>query len=143
MSAILIMRDVSDVADPDMNLGFRFENTTGTPISAMTDLDNGQGVAGVYTIVYVASGATVNVTSDDGSKSPYALTGEVITADGATLHNDVIPGVALTFAAGSTGWTAISTRCPNDWPIYARGHMLRSERAGSMTKAIGAAKLAR
>lgn len=93
------------------NLRFRFENTSGTPIVSAVALDNGQGVAGVYSLTFNSPADTVDVVADDGSKNPNHATGVAIVADDVTVNYGVILGVGIvvssTFGDGNTAKVSI------------------------------------
>jgi len=105
MSSEIQFRDASAPTDPDASLLLRWENTINTPIVSATWLDNGEAVAGAYTIA-ATSGSTVNVTAED-SKNELVVSGKSVVADGATANRDVLPGVSIVFSASlANGWTA-------------------------------------
>jgi hypothetical protein len=105
MSSEIILRDAAAPADPDSNLLLRWENTVSTPLLSAAYLENGEAVAGVYTIIG-ASGSTVNITADD-PKNELIGTGLTVVADDATVNEDVLAGVGLVFSSSlATGWTA-------------------------------------
>jgi len=107
MAADLILRhpdlDTSAVGDLDL----RYQNTVNTPISSCTDLENGQLIAGQYTLLW-ADATTLSVTAADGSKNPNHDASVSVTCDGSTPNLDVILGASLVFSAScTTGWTAV------------------------------------
>ena len=105
MSSQIILRDAAAPADPDSNLLLRWENTVNTPLVSASYLDNGEAVAGVYTIVG-ASASTVNITAEDPKNELIGL-GISVTADDVTVNKDVLAGVGLVFSSSlATGWTA-------------------------------------
>ena len=105
MSSQIVLRDAAAPADPDSNLLLRWENTVSTPLVSASYLENGEAVAGVYTIVG-ASASTVNITADD-PKNELIGTGITVVADDATVNEDVLAGVGLVFSSSlATGWTA-------------------------------------
>ena len=109
MPATIVFRHPTDPGDPDENIATRFENTVNTPILSATYLDNGQGIAGQYTLTFTnaAGSVSVAITCPD-SKNPYIGTAIPAVADGTTPNNDVLPGVSLVFdAATDTGWIAV------------------------------------
>ena len=109
MPALIVLRHPNGPADPDENIALRFENTVNTPITSATYLDNGQGVAGEYTLTFTnaAGSVSVDITCPD-SKNPYVATGIPVVADGATPNNDVLPDVSIVCdAATDTGWIAV------------------------------------
>jgi len=105
MSSEIQFRDASAPTDPDASLLARFENTINAPIVSISWLDNGQAIAGDYTIA--ATGAsTVNVTPED-PKNEHVATGVTVVADGATVNKDTLPGVGIVFSNSlASGWTA-------------------------------------
>lgn len=104
MSSEIEFRDASAPTDPDASLLSRFENTISTPIVSISWLDNGEAVAGDYTVAATAA-TTVNVTPED-SKNPYPQTGKTVIADSATVNKDVVPGVGIVFSSAlANGWT--------------------------------------
>jgi hypothetical protein len=105
MSSEIQFRDATAPTDPDASLLSRFENTINTPIVSISWLDNGEAIAGDYTIA--ATGAsTVNVTPED-PKNEHAGTGITVVADGATVNKGTLPGVGIVFSASlASGWTA-------------------------------------
>lgn len=105
MSSEIILRDAAAPADPDSNLRLRFENTVNAPILSVSWLGNGEAVAGVYTIVG-ASASTVDITADDPKNELVGLAIPV-TADDATVNDDVLAGVGIVFSSSlAVGWTA-------------------------------------
>lgn len=105
MSSEIQFRDASAPSDPDASLLARFENTINAPIVSISWLDNGEAIAGDYTIA-ATSGSAVNVTPED-PKNEHAQTGKSVTADGATVNKDVLPGVGIVFSNSlASGWTA-------------------------------------
>jgi hypothetical protein len=108
MSADLILRLGSLAADPLGNVQTRYVNTTNTPISSLTWLDNGAAIADTYTLAFTKTGAVVTVTIDCNVKNPYRdMVGKTVTCDGVTVNTLPIPGVGLVLAAGTdTGWAA-------------------------------------
>ena len=97
MSSEIEFRDASAPTDPDASLRARFENTISAPIVSISWLDNGQAIAGDYTIA--ATGAsTVNVTPED-PKNEHEATGVTVVADGATVNKGTLPGVGIVFSA--------------------------------------------
>jgi len=105
MSSEIQFRDASAPSDPDASLQSRFENTISTPILSISWLDNGEAIAGDYTVA--ATGAsTVNVTCSD-PKNEHVQTGKTVVADDATINEDVVPGVGIVFSSSlASGWTA-------------------------------------
>jgi len=105
MSSEIQFRDASDPTDPDASLLLRYENTTSAPIVSATWLDNGEAIAGSYTIS-ATSGSAVDITAED-PKNELVQSGKSVVADGATANKDVIPGVAIVFSASlANGWIA-------------------------------------
>ena len=105
MASAIQFRDASAPTDPDASLQSRFENTISTPVLSISWLDNGEAIAGAYTIAFT-SGTSVNVTCDD-PKNEHVQTGKTVVADDATVNKDVIPGVGIVFSSSSaSGWTA-------------------------------------
>lgn len=105
MSSNVILRDAAAPADPDSNLLLRYENTVNTPLLSAVYLENGEAVAGVYTIV-AASGSTVNITADDPKNELVGLA-ITVTADDSTVNEDVLAGIGLVFSSSlATGWSA-------------------------------------
>lgn len=91
---------------------WRHVNTLNAPVTSSQWLDNGAAIADVYELVFTKSGGVVYVTVDaliHPARNPYRdMSGSrVVTADGTTAHDNVVPGVRLVFAAGTdTGWKA-------------------------------------
>lgn len=105
MSSEIQFRDAAAPTDPDSSLLARFENTINAPIVSISWLDNGEAIAGDYTIA--ATGAsTVNVTGED-PKNEHTATGVSVTADGATVNKMTLPGIGIVFSNSlASGWTA-------------------------------------
>jgi hypothetical protein len=120
MAATLDLRWASQAGAATGTLGVRYYNSSGSPIDSCDRRDlgegdydaqyNGQLVADVYTLAFT-SGPQVTVTADLGAKNPYHNTTPVsITADGATVHRDIIPGLDLVFNSGTaSGNSAVVT----------------------------------
>lgn len=105
MSSDIELRDGGAPTDPDASLRARFENTINAPINSISWLENGEAIAGAYTVA--ATGAsTVNVTCED-PKNEHVGTGITVTADDATVNKNVVPGVGIVFSSSlASGWTA-------------------------------------
>lgn len=105
MSSEIQFRDAGAPTDPDASLLLRFENTINLPIVSAAWLDNGEAIAGDYTIAAVSASA-VDVTPQD-SKNEHGGASLGVIADGATINKNVLPGVGLVFSASlANGWTA-------------------------------------
>jgi hypothetical protein len=111
MAVDLDIRWATQAGSATGSLGLRYYNSSGTPVQSCTRRDlgegtysaqyNGQFVADVYVLDFT-TGPNVTVTADLGSKNPYHnLTPVSITADGATVHADIIGGVDLVFSSGT------------------------------------------
>lgn len=105
MASTIQFRDASAPTDPDASLQSRFENTINTPVNSISWLDNGEAIAGDYTVA-ATSGTTVNVTCAD-PKNEHVGTGITVVADDATVNKNVVPGVGIVFSSSlASGWTA-------------------------------------
>lgn len=105
MSSEIQFRDAAAPTDPDSSLLARFENTINAPIVSISWLDNGEAIAGDYTIA-ATSGTTVNVTGED-PKNEHTATGVTVVADGATVNKMTLPGIGIVFSNSlASGWTA-------------------------------------
>jgi hypothetical protein len=103
MSSEIQFRDAGAPTDPDASLLSRFENTISAPIVSVSWLDNGEAIAGDYTIA--ATGvSTINITPED-PKNEHEVTGVTVTADGATVNK--LMGLGIVFSASmASGWTS-------------------------------------
>jgi hypothetical protein len=103
MSSEIQFRDAGAPTDPDASLLSRFENTISAPIVSVSWLDNGEAIAGDYTIA--ATGvSTINITPED-PKNEHEATGVTVTADGATVNK--LMGLGIVFSASmASGWTS-------------------------------------
>ena len=105
MASEIQFRDATAPTDPDASLQSRFENTVSTPILSISWLDNGEAIAGAYTVAATGT-STVNITCDD-PKNEHTQTGKTVVADDVTVNKDVIPGVGIVFSSSlASGWTA-------------------------------------
>jgi len=111
MAAELHFWHPSHLADAKGRLTWRHVNILNAPVVSSTWLANGAAVADVYELVFNKSGSVVSCTVTaliHGAKNPHQnLSGIVVTADGSTVNNVVVPGVGLVFSAATdTGWKA-------------------------------------
>lgn len=105
MASEIQFRDATAPTDPDASLQSRFENTINSPIISISWLDNGEAIAGDYTVAATGA-ATVNITPED-AKNEHGQTGKTVVADDATVNKDVVPGVGIVFSSSlANGWTA-------------------------------------
>lgn len=81
------------------NLSLRYQNTSGAAIASAADLDNGQAIAGVYTLTFDATAGTVDVVADDGSKNPNHATGVAVVADDVTVNYGIVLGAGIVIAS--------------------------------------------
>ena len=112
MATTLDLRLATQAGSPVGSLGLRSANISGTPITSCVRRDlgegtytlgqfNGQFVSDVYTLNFT-TGPLVAVIADLGSKNPWHnATPVAITADGVTVHSNLIGGVDLVFSAGT------------------------------------------
>lgn len=112
MGAELDLRWASQASSSVGSLGVRFYNSSGTPVVSADRRDlgegsyvlgqyNGQLIADTYTLDFT-TGPQVAVTAGMGSKNPWHNATPVsITADDATVHYGIIPGLGLVFSSGT------------------------------------------
>lgn len=108
MAVDIALRWASAAASSEGDLDERFVNVSGTPIFSCVKRDlgseyNGQLIADVYTLTFGGSGTTCYVSAALGDKNPWhnPTTGVSITADSATEHTNVIPGLVIVFSSGT------------------------------------------
>jgi hypothetical protein len=110
-----MLRYPAQAASSDGNLTVRYENTVNAPIVSISWLDNGQAVAGTYTLTFTKNGSVTVDVSGEGdasqSRNPWGdRTGLSVTADGSTVNKDIVPGVGIVVSASvDTGWEAVIT----------------------------------